>query len=224
MVSVGERTHLTDVSFPRVTYWASRHKYNSILINIPLQPENRSPHYGKLAAPKFFPGFDIYCIVDDDLLISRLAPKLPDIIPGKIGIVRDEVQTKNGNSDFTEWNANTGFMIVHKDAVVYLESAIDHGNEPKLPGPYDQGALNYVGWQKDIFQEIDIKWNFQMINHFIINYKNWKYWDKNILNRIKYFINIKFNLLSKQRKLIKNSYGVHLIKNRFTKYTDSIIP
>ena len=63
-----------------------------------------------------------------------------------------------------------------------------------------------------------------MINDFIVKYKNWKYWDNNIINRFIYFMNIKFNAFSYQRKLIRNSYGIHLIKNRFTKYTDSIIP
>lgn len=222
MVSVGDRSHLSDISFSRAQRWATRNNYSIILIKIPMQPSNRSPHYGKLAAPRLFPGFDRYIIIDDDLLMSRNAPPAPNVETGKIGIARDEVQVDIVLS-YAPWNANTGFMIIDKDAIQYLEDAIVHGDESLLPGPYDQGALNIVGWRANVFQEIDQRWNFQLINHFITKYKSWNYWDKHVSNRILYFFNIMFNPFSIQRKLIKNCYGCHLIKCKYIRLIDSIL-
>src|SRR6266496_3193990 len=92
MVSSGRREHLSEIAFRRAARWASRNDYTVVLSKERLVPADRLPHYAKLLIPDRFPGFDRYCIIDDDLLISALAPPLPDIPDGTIGLVPDAEQ------------------------------------------------------------------------------------------------------------------------------------
>src|SRR5690606_39124080 len=104
------RTHLSDVAFPRASGWAARHGYSSVLIKTPLHRSGELPHFGKLRIPERFPGYERYCIIDDDLLISRRAPELPDITCTSIGLAPDAEQRHTKNPT-VKWTGNTGFII-----------------------------------------------------------------------------------------------------------------
>jgi len=58
MVSIGNRSHLTDHAFPRLSKWASKHGYNSILLKKAYNPLDRAPHFNKLQVHKLIPGFN----------------------------------------------------------------------------------------------------------------------------------------------------------------------
>src|SRR5579883_137003 len=110
-ISVGPREQLRKFSFPRLKNWGEKHGYTVVLIDRPLQDGGRTPHYAKLRVPQAFPDFDRYCIVDDDLLISSVAPALPDIPAGKVGLVPDAEQRNTTRRD-VKWTGNTGFILL----------------------------------------------------------------------------------------------------------------
>src|SRR5262245_22177303 len=133
MVSSGRREHLSDLAFSRAARWASRNDYSAVLSKERVVPPDRLPHYAKLLAPDRFPGFGRYCIIDDDLLISSLAPPLPDIPEGMVGLVPDAEQrhtTKAG----VKWTGNTGFVLCTSEAIPLLREAFAGGDDPDIWG------------------------------------------------------------------------------------------
>ncbi|RZJ79904.1 MAG: response regulator transcription factor [Flavobacterium sp.] len=81
MVSIGERSHLTDFSFPRLSKWASKFGYNSILLKKAYNPLNRAPHFNKLQVHKLVPNFKRYIIVDDESIAHEIIKKYCSLLP-----------------------------------------------------------------------------------------------------------------------------------------------
>jgi hypothetical protein len=223
VVSVGTRDRLTDFSYPRIAKWASRNQYTCALIKHAIQPQGRPPHYAKLLAHRMFPGFDRYCVVDDDILISSKAPPLPEVPAGHVGLVKDEVQT-NTTNPIVGWTGNTGFLVFDSSCFSFLEAACDHGDEPTVWGFADQGALNYILWQRSAVFELDGRWNYPPIIAHFSRGVGWHVWSQNRFVRLAYYVSLILNPLSRVRRLLKQQWGIHLIRAPYTKLFDRHVP
>lgn len=223
MVSIGDRDHLTDVSYRRLYRWASTNGYDCVLIKDKLHGENRSPHYSKLRVPDRIPGYDRYCIVDDDLLMSSAAPSLPDVKPGHVGLCRDPVQSMTSH-DAVGWTANTGFILAAGDADGVLNRAYERGDEPNIwPGFGDQSALNLVGWQEGCIQEIDTRWNTLPVISYFINGRGWDVWTNSRPYRLSFYTAVALRLPGRAYDLVEKSWGLHMVLGRYPKFFDHVL-
>lgn len=224
MVSTGRREHLSDLSFPRAAKWASRNDYTAILIKGELVPPDRPPHYGKLRVPDEYPGFDQYCIVDDDLLISSAAPPLPIIPHDKIALVPDAIQEFTTRAG-VDWTGNTGFILCPSGAVPMLREAVTNGDAPDVwPGFADQSALNAVLWRTRSIFELDKRWNFAPVLEFLHSGRGWDRWRRSRLYRASYYAGIATELRWRSRALLRQCWGCHLIHARSPELFDRLVP
>lgn len=223
MVSVGNRDHLTDVSYRRLYRWASTHHYDCLLVKHELHGEDRSPHYSKLKVPERIPGYDRYCIVDDDLLMSSNAPALPEIKSGHIGLCRDVIQ-RDTSHDAVEWTANTGFILAPDDALDVLDRAYENGDEPTVwPGFSDQSALNVVAWKEERIQEIDSRWNAQPILSYYEEGLGWRTWERSKLYRLSFYVPVALRVPGTAYDLVRESWGLHIIRGLRPKFFDHVL-
>jgi hypothetical protein len=223
MISIGCRDRLTDISFPRLSRWASKNNYSCILIKEALQADGALPYFAKLAVSERFPGYDRYCIVDDDLLLASHAPPLPDIPKGYVGLARDEEQG-NTTNPIVKWTANTGFIVHGAEARHLLQKACSEGEDPTIWGIADQGALNSVLWSENRIFELDPRWNFAPVLAFFIRGRGWETWTKSKIYRLSFYGNIAFNLFSSERQLIKQCWGCHMIRASYPRFFDRVVP
>lgn len=221
MVSIGDRDHITDVSYRRLYRWASSYDYDCVLIKNELHEEKRTPHYSKLKVPNRIPGYDRYCIVDDDLLLSGDAPRLPDVKPGHVGLCRDPVQSMTTH-DTVRWTANTGFILAAGDADSVLDRAYEKGNEPDIwPGYGDQSALNLVVWQEGCIQEIDTRWNTLPVVSYFVNGRGWNEWNTSRTYRLSFYASIALRLPGRAYELVNESWGLHMVLCRYPYFFDT---
>jgi len=230
MVSIGERSHLTDFSFPRLSKWASKFGYNSILLKKAYNPLNRAPHFNKLQVHKLVPNFKRYIIVDDDILISEHAPMMEDVPYGLVGICKDSEQ-RHTEAIHINWTANSGFMVVGEESLYLLDEAYASGEYPfkcgdgtgkGIWGPHDQGIVNDVLFRNKKVFELNYKWNYQPVLEFFINGKDWTEWQNNKLYRLAYYSSLISPFPNKNKRAIKNAYGLHLIRAPYPAFFSKI--
>jgi hypothetical protein len=231
MVSVGDRNHLTKYSFPRALHWANKHGYSCFLVTKNNVSPDRSLHFNKLIAHKELPLFDRYIIVDDDILISSKAPAVPEIDEGFIGLAKDAEQ-QNTEAPHVKWTANSGFIIANKADLYLLEEAYIHGEYPfkcgdrsgkGIWGPFDQGIINHILFEKKSIFNLDWRWNFQpVLDFFIHRGGGWEKWTNSRLTRIYYYVSLLVPF-STNRKLVKEAYCVHLIRTTHTAFFNKIV-
>ena len=211
MVSVGTRSHLTDYSFTRLSKWAARQGYSATLIKESLHAPEQLPHYSKLYVHKRFPGFDRYCIVDDDLMISINAPSLPELPSGHVGLAKDAEQ-HHTTADFVDWTGNTGFIVYDSAAAYLLDEATKIGDVKTIwPFKTDQPALNKVLWEQQKIVMLDQRWNFQAVLEFYNKGRGWFFWSQYRLYRASYFLGVATGLRVRACRELRAQHGVHLI-------------
>jgi len=230
MVSIGERSHLTDFSFPRLSKWASKHGYSSILLKKAYNPLNRAPHFNKLQVHKLLPNFKRFIIVDDDLLLSIDAPAMESVPTGHIGLCRDSEQ-RHTEAKHVTWTANTGFIVFEREAAYLLDEAYEKGehqfeyldgSKKSIWGPHDQGIVNDVLFRNKKVFELNYKWNYQPVLEFFINGKDWTEWQNNKLYRLAYYSSLISPFPNKNKRAIKNAYGLHLIRAPYPAFFSKI--
>lgn len=232
MVSVGNRSHLSEYTFPRLSRWAIKHGYSCILLKKNNVGPDRSPHFNKLIAHKDLPTFERYIIVDDDILISSNAPAILDIPEGFIGLAKDAEQ-RNTEAPHIKWTANSGFMVADKAQLFLLEEAYMQGEYPfkcgdksgkGIWGPHDQGIINHILFEKEKIYQLEWKWNYQPVLDYLINRGGgWEKWKSNRLARLFYYVSLLFPFTT-NRKLLKEAYCIHLIRSTHTAFFNKIIP
>lgn len=224
MVSTGRRETLTDVSFPRLAKWASRHDYSSVLIKEHLEGEGKPPHYAKLLVAQRFPDFDSYVVVDDDLLLNTHAPQLPTLPEGYVGLARDAEQRHTTNSH-VEWTGNTGFVLFGGNERELLLEAYEKGDDPSIWGYADQGALNSVLWSRRRVVELDQRWNFAPVLTFFLKMgKGWEHWSNSRAYRMSYYAKVIGNPRSDERRALRACWGCHLIRAPYPRFFDRFVP
>lgn len=224
MVSTGPRQHLTSLSFPRASHWADRNEYSCVLVKRRLEDPGVAPFFAKLLVPRFFPGFDRYCIVDDDLLISANAPALPETPPGTVGMALDAEQGNTSHPD-VERTYNSGFVVADAASVDLLEAAYAHGLEPTVwGGNGDQGALNLLGWQAGRLAEIDARWNVQPVLEHAVETVGWGAWSASPRRRAAHYAALALRVPGPARARIRSAWGLHLIHVRFPGLLDALLP
>ena len=231
MVSVGDRSHLSDYTYPRLAKWAARHGYSCILLKKNNSSAEKSPHFNKLIAHRDFPHFERYVIVDDDILISSEAPVLPEIPEGLIGLAKDAEQ-RNTEAPHIKWTANTGFIIAAKAELYLLEEAYKSGEYPfqcgdrsgmGIWGPYDQGIVNHILFDNEKIYQLNWRWNYQpILDYFINRGGGWEKWSTNCLVRFYYYATLLISF-SSNRKLLSKAYCVHLIRSTHVSFFDKLV-
>lgn len=230
MVSIGNREHLSSYTFPRLSAWAAKHGYSSILLKKPYNPLDRPPHFNKLQVHQILPQFKRYIIVDDDLLFSERAPAMEEVPSGFVGACMDAEQ-RHTNAAHVKWTANTGFLVFDKQAQPLLDLAYEKGIYPygaeddsdrKIWGPFDQGILNDVLFTKNKIYKLDSRWNYQPILEYFINGKGWDKWKSNRLFRLKYYVSLLLPFANQNKKNIRNAYGLHLIRGPYPSFFSKI--
>lgn len=225
MISVGDRGHLTDITFPRLSKWAERHGYNSILVKENYEHLDKQPHFNKLVAHKIVPGYDRYIIVDDDLVLKAGAPAMEAVPPGFVGLCRDAVQT-NTEAPYVKWAANTGFIVADSSALYLLEEAYQAGIYPHqsgdgsglgIWGPFDQGTLNNVLFRANKIHELDWRWNYQAVIDYYGKGKGWDTWRTSRLYRLNYYLSL-WLPFSRARRRLKEAHGLHMTMGPYPKY------
>jgi hypothetical protein len=168
MVTIGEDTAMRTLAIKRAEAYAERHGYEFHQLRERTPGTTRTPHWEKTVLPKTRPGFDRYVIIDDDVLINhRIAPELPVIRPGNIGLVREPLP--HGFSAPVEWVGNTGFMLIHSSGLDLLSEAYALGEYKDVPPGYgDQPAVNAVAWREGRVTRLDWKWNYILMADWLI--------------------------------------------------------
>ena len=223
MLSYGPREHLSDIAFPRAAHWASHHGYSIVLIKDPLHQAGEKPHFGKLRVPDHFPGFDLYCIIDDDLLISSRAPILPTLEDGKIALVADSVQSHTTHP-MVEWTGNTGFLLTQPSSLDLLKKACSHGEDDSVWGIGDQGSLNAVAWQEKRVQRLDKRWNYQAVLEYFNRGKGWNHWRASRVYRINYYARLLLHSRKREILAVRQCWGLHLVRAPYPRFFDHILP
>jgi len=231
MVSLGDRTHLTNYTYPRLAFWASQHGYSSMLLKKPFEDNlNRSPHFTKLMVHKIVPGFKRYIIVDDDLMFRKDAPVMESVPEGYVGLCKDGVQN-NTDADHVKWTANSGFIVCDDSALVHLESAYhegeykyscSYGSKKGIWGSFDQGILNDVLFKINKVYELDWRWNYQAVIEFYNNGMGWDKWRTNRFYRICYYLSLLSPVYNKNRSLLKKAYGIHMTMGVYPSFFSKI--
>ena len=226
IVSIGSRTKTFALSVPRARLYAARHGYDFTLITEALRPESgRTPHWDKLLVPQAFPGYDRYLLVDDDVLINhRLAPPLPDVPEGLIGIVKEPLPTRFDPP--MEFLGNSGVLLVDAAAVDLLDRAYKMGVvKGKIPGIAEQPALNITGWNTGRFVRLDWRWNYLVMNDWLRTAHHQVYpWTSNLtkarIAKLTLLISLTWSKLcslsgipnrNASMERLKGSYFVHLV-------------
>lgn len=225
MISVGDRTHLSNITFKRLADWAARHGYDHKLIQQNYSTLDKPPHFNKLVAHKIVPGYERYIIVDDDLVLRINAPAVPDVPRGHVGLCKDAVQT-NTEAPHVKWTGNTGFIIADKLGLPLLEEAYNDGvysynagdgSGLGIWGPYDQAALNNVIFKHDKAFELDQRWNYQPVIDFYAKGKGWDTWRSSKFYRVSFYLSLIWPF-SKIRRILNEAYGIHMIMGVYPKF------
>jgi len=168
MVTIGRDTAMRRHAVKRAEAYAQLHGYEFHQLRDPSKETARTPHWEKTLLPQTRPGFDRYVIIDDDVLINhRIAPPLPAIRPGTIGLVREPLP--HGFSDPVEWVGNTGLMLVEQAGLDLLSAAYELGEYTKIPPGYgDQPAVNAVAWRAGRVTRLEWKWNYLLMADWLI--------------------------------------------------------
>ena len=227
MVSIGDRTHISDYTFPQASAWAAVHGYSILLLKEALVAEGKAPHFNKLIAHRAAPGFDRYIVIDDDLMLRKSAPKMEDIPAGYVGLCADVVQT-NTDAPHVTWTGNTGFIVADQTSLSILEEAYRDGEyitgeidgKTNLPiwGPYDQAALNNTLFKHEKAFKLDPRWNYQAVIDFYACGKGWDVWRKSKLYRIWYYVSVFVNPFGVERKKLNAAYGIHMTMGLYPKF------
>ncbi|WP_029286637.1 hypothetical protein [Pedobacter sp. R20-19] len=230
MVSIGDRTSLTNFTFPRLAEWATKFNYSSILLKTGYNPLDRAPHFNKLQVHKILPNFDKYIIIDDDLLMSTNAPEMEQVPDGFIGLCKDAEQ-RHTEANHVLWTANTGFIVVDKSGLHLLDKAYEKGEYPYrcedgsgkgIWGPHDQGILNDIVFREERIYELSYKWNYQPILDYFINDQGWYKWMSSKTYRLSYYASLLSPFSNKNKTKISNAYGLHLIRGTYPKFFSRI--
>jgi hypothetical protein len=168
MVTIGRETTMRRFAVKRAEAYARRHGYEFYRLSNPSNGTTRTPHWEKMQLPKVRPGFDRYVIIDDDILINhRIAPPLPPVRSGTIGLVREPLP--HGFNEPVEWVGNTGFMLLEEAGLDLLAAAYELGEYKKIPPGYgDQPAVNAVAWQAGRVTRLEWKWNYLLMADWLI--------------------------------------------------------
>lgn len=140
-----------------------------------------------------------------------------------IGLARDAEQ-RHTTLPGVEWTANTGFLTVLKDSLDLLESAIVHGDEPRVWGIADQGALNAVAWAEQRITEIDVRWNYAAVLEYFLHGRGWDAWLRQRNYRMSFYLRL---LLRSRHPVIQRArqcYGLHMIRAPYPAFFDRVIP
>lgn len=228
MVSIGERTHLTDYTYIRIVSWAEKYGYSPFLVKeLYADAKLRSPHFTKLMAHKIVGGFQRYIIVDDDILLSENAPEMENVPHGFVGMCRDAVQG-NTLAKHVNWTANSGFIVCDSTAVKFLEMAYEKGiYEPKISedqiwGPFDQAILNDIVFSHNSVFELDWRWNYQCVIDYYSKTIGWEKWKSSRFQRIFYYLSLIIALPSKSYKMFRSAYGIHMTMGVYPKFFSKI--
>jgi hypothetical protein len=226
MVSIGNRSHLTDITYSRMEQWASAHNYAALLIKEKLTDKNIAPHFNKLIAHRAAPGFKRYIIVDDDLIMKKDAPPMEEVPDGMVGLCADAIQF-NTKAKHVTWTGNTGFIVAGHNALRLLEQAFENGEYPfgwsdlggrGIWGPFDQGSVNDVLFSSANAYKLDWRWNYQaVIDYYANRGKGWEKWQQSRLYRMLYYASL-LNPFSKNRMRINNCYGLHMTMGAYPKF------
>lgn len=222
MVSIGPRTNFSDYSAPRAAKWAATHGYDFVLVKQAPAGFIGKPHYVKLTVPDSYPGYERYCIIDDDLLISSAAPSLPIIDEAVVGLVPDAVQG-NTRNPIVQWTANTGFILCSKQSATFLKDALQHGEAPDVWGCHDQGALNTVLWRSGNITQLDARWNHQAVLEHAVTRVGWDKWAQSRFRRIAFYLELLINPFAPVRRSMSRCWGCHLIQARHIKLLNSMV-
>jgi hypothetical protein len=226
MVSIGNRNHLTDITYSRMAQWAARHGYASLLIKHSLTDKAIAPHFNKLIAHRAAPGFKRYIIIDDDIIMKADAPAMETVPDGMVGLCADVIQF-NTQAAHVSWTGNTGFIVAGEQAIPLLEEAFENGEYPYgwsdvggrgIWGPFDQGAVNDVLFSKSCAHQLDWRWNYQaVIDYYANRGKGWDKWQQSRLYRMLYYASLLIPF-SKNRKLLNKCYGLHMTMGSYPKF------
>jgi hypothetical protein len=233
MVSVGERSRLTDVTWPRLEHWCKRHGYKAVLLKedlLKIYGYERPPHFNKCLVPKYFPGYDEYLILDDDLLFSKHAPEFPAGGADCFLMAKDPMKGIT-NAPFVQFNGNSGVLLVGKNKQYLFDRVFDlpvtlHGSPHTtcegftIWGPYDQGLINEVAFKEKVVTELDFRYNYSLVPEYWLN-SNKQKWLSSRLHRMRYYFTLLFPFHRNARKMRK-AYVLHLINCRFIAYVDFV--
>lgn len=170
MVTIGPDSWTRKYSVARAQAYASRHGYEFAQITEPVLPHaGRTPHWEKILVPRALPGYDRWLVIDDDVLINtRLAPPLPDLAPGRLGLVKEPVPTRYEPP--MEWLGNSGVILFDRDGLDLLEATYAMGEYKDIaPGFGDQPAINAVGWRERRVERLDWRWNYMLMADWLLS-------------------------------------------------------
>jgi len=229
MVSVGERSRLTDITWPRFENWCKQYGYKAVLLKENLLAKygyERPPHFNKCLVPKYFPGYDTYLVADDDILVSKFAPALPATTDDSFFMARDANQGHT-TAPYIRFNGNTGFLLFGKNHCSLFEEVFEKHVAKGIHlttdgfevwGPFDQGAINELAFSKGIVEELDTRYNYSMVPEYWLN-ANRKKWVRSTMYRLRYYFTLMIPC-HRNRKRMQQAYVIHLINCRFIPYVE----
>ena len=184
MVTIGPdaRSRTRKYSVPRAQAYAQRHGYDFVRITERIAPDaDRTPHWEKLLVHRVLPDYARWLVVDDDVLINvRLAPPLPELRPGCIGMVKEPVPTHFEPP--MDWLGNSGVLLFDRAALDLIEATYEMGEYKEIvPGYGDQPALNAVAWRAGRVERLEWKWNYMLVADWLLQAHRQTYpWTKNV--------------------------------------------
>lgn len=233
MVSVGERSRLTDVTYPRFVHWCEQHGYKAVLLKEDLLKKygyERPPHFNKCLVPRYFPGYDEYLILDDDILFSKAAPAFPAGGADSFLMAKDPIQGLT-NAAYVQFNGNTGVLLVGKNKLFILDEVfhlpVTLNGAPHTTsdgftiwGPYDQGLINEIAFKANAVTELDHRYNYALVAEYWLN-ANREKWVSSTFYRLKYYFSLLLPFHPNAKKMRK-AHVLHLINCRFIPYVDFV--
>lgn len=153
-----------------------------------------------------------------------MLPELPEIGPGKIGIVKEPVSTQFDPP--MPWLGNSGVLLVDADANDLLERAYETGVvKGKIPGIGEQPALNINLWNEGRAERLDWRWNYLVMADWLSTFHHQEYcWTSSILiartAKATLFVALVLSRLAQAMgfrvsqpalRRLKESYFVHLV-------------
>lgn len=231
MVSVGDRSHITDITFPRFKNWCIKNGYEYRLLkdNLLLHFDYDRPlHFNKCLIHKYFKGFDEYLVIDDDILIGKNTPKLPLCNNNEFFIAKDTKQDVT-TAPYVNFNANSGFMLGTKLSMTFLDRVfnLNFSNGVyittegyRIWGPYDQGPINEVIFKHTNVQELDTRFNYAFVTDFWTNGDSSK-WLNSKYFRFLFYFSLALPFHPNFRRM-RNAYSLHLIHCPYFRYIDII--
>ncbi len=183
MVTIGPDPWTRQFSVARAENYAASHGYDFVQITEPILPgSGRTPHWEKILVPRALPDYDRWLVIDDDVLINtRVAPPLPALAPGCVGMVREPIPTRYQPP--MEWLGNSGVILFDRSGLDLLQSAYDIGEYKEItPGFGDQPALNAAAWRAGRVERLDWKWNYMLMADWLLTTHHQVYpWTENYL-------------------------------------------